>query len=78
MGVLTALLGGLSIVLGIPALRGNLIAATAVYAAVLLIGSRMLAGFFGGYYGDRIGYQRARSVLRERWATWVEEREGAE
>ncbi len=76
VGVLTAVMGGLLIVLGVPALRENLIAATVVYATVLLVGSRMLAGFFGGYYGDRIGYERARSALREQWAAWVEERDG--
>ena len=76
LGVLIALVGGLLIVLGIPALRESLIAATLAYALILLVGSRVLAGLLGGHYGDRIGYERARTALRARWAAWVEERGG--
>lgn len=75
-GLIIAVLGGLALVLGVPFLRANLIWATVVYAAVLLIGGRGLAGWLGGYYGDRIGYERARRALRERWAEWVVERDG--
>ena len=35
----------------------------------------MLAGVLGGYYGDRIAYERARGRLREEWAEWVAERD---
>ncbi len=76
LGVAIAVLGGLAVVLSIPALRDHLLPATIVYAALLLVGSRMLAGFLGGYYGDRIGYDRARRTLRESWASWLAEREG--
>jgi hypothetical protein len=66
---------GLGIVLGIPYLRQNhLIAATIVYTAILLVGGRTLAGVLGGYYGDHIAYDRARTRLRARWADWVRER----
>ena len=43
--------------LGIPYLRGNLIAATIAYVIILLVGGRVLAGVLGGYYGDRIGFE---------------------
>jgi len=76
LGVAIAVLGGLAVVLSVPALRDHLLPATVVYAAVLLVGSRMLAGLLGGYFGDRIGYERARRALRESWAGWLEEREG--
>lgn len=75
IGVLIAVLGGLAVVLGIPVLRGNLIAATIVYALILLIGSRVGAGILGGYYGDRIGFERARHTLRAQWALWLKQRE---
>ena len=78
VGVLIAVLGGLAVVLGVPMLRENLLPATIVYALLLLVGSRMLAGFLGGYYGDRIGYERARTRTRESWAEWVAEREQRE
>ncbi|MSQ42145.1 MAG: zinc ribbon domain-containing protein [Dehalococcoidia bacterium] len=75
LGVLTAVVGGLVVVLGIPALRDSLIAATIVYGLILLVGSRVLAGVLGGYYGDRIGFERARARLREQWAAWLAARE---
>lgn len=67
LGVLIAVVGGLGVVLGIPYLRDHLLPATIVYAFILLIGVRGLAGFLGGYYGDRIGYERAR---RNTVASW--------
>jgi hypothetical protein len=76
LGLTIAVVGGLALVLGVPFLRSNLIWATVVYALVLVIGGRALAGILGGYYGDRIAYERARGALRERWAEWVVEREG--
>ena len=75
LGVLLTVVGGLAVVLGIPTLRGNLLVATIVYAAILLVGSRGLAAILGGYYGDRIGYERARRTLRADWAQWVGERD---
>ncbi|MEE8337385.1 MAG: hypothetical protein V3R95_04940 [Dehalococcoidia bacterium] len=77
LGLVVAVLGGLAVVLGIPYLRERLLAATIVYGVILLIGSRGFAGVLGGYYGDRIGYERARRTLLADWATWVEERAGA-
>ena len=77
IGLIIAVLAGLALVLGIPYLRGNLIAATIAYVIILLVGGRVLAGVLGGYYGDRIGFEHARSKLRERWAAWVEERDAA-
>ena len=58
-GLIIAVLAGLALVLGIPYLRGNLIAATIAYVIILLVGGRVLAGVLGGYYGDRIGFERA-------------------
>lgn len=75
LGLIVAVLGGLALVLGVPFLREHLIWATVVYAVVLLIGGRGLAGFLGGYYGDRIGYARARRTLRAQWAEWVARRD---
>jgi hypothetical protein len=77
LGLVIAVFAGLGIVLGIPYLRERLLAATIVYAIILLIGSRGLAGLLGGYYGDRIGFERARRRLIEDWSEWVDEREGA-
>ena len=67
LGVLIAVIGGLGVVLGIPYLRDHLLPATIVYAIILLIGVRGLAGFLGGYYGDRIGYERARRATVASW-----------
>ena len=77
-GVVLAVLGGLAVVLGVPYLREHLLAAAIVYALILLIGSRMAAGFLGGYYGDRIGFERARARLLERWTQWLSERDALE
>ncbi len=75
LGLTLAVVGGLVLVLGVPYLRAHLIWATIVYAAVLIVGGRVLAGVLGGYYGDRIAYDRARGRLREEWAEWVLERD---
>lgn len=77
LGLIVAAVVGLAVVLGIPYLRDNLLPATIVYGLLLIVGSRMLAGFFGGYWGDRIGYERGRATLRASWAAWVGEREGS-
>ena len=78
LGLLIAVLGGLAIVLGIPALRDNLIAAFVVYALILLIGGRGLAGVLGGHYGDRIGFERARRNTVTTWEQIVAQREAGE
>ena len=74
LGLVVAAVAGLAVVLGIPYLRDNLLPATIVYGLLLVVGSRMLAGFFGGYWGDRIGYERGRAALRASWGEWLEER----
>ncbi len=74
LGVLIAVIGGLGVVLGIPYLRDHLLPATIVYALILLVGVRGLAGFFGGYYGDRIGYERARRATVASWKEFEEKR----
>jgi hypothetical protein len=76
LGLLIAVIGGIALVLSIPFFRANLIWATVLYALILLVGGRMLAGFLGGYFGDRWGYERARARTREAWAEWVRERDG--
>lgn len=73
-GFIIVIIVGLGIVLGIPYLRAHLLPATIVYGLFLLIGGRTLAGVLGGYYGDHIAYDRARTRLRQRWADWVEQR----
>ena len=73
-GLIIVILLGLVIVLGIPYLRQHLLPATVVYGLFLLFGGRTLAGVLGGYYGDRIAFNRARNRLRQRWAEWAEQR----
>ncbi len=73
-GFIIVIIVGLGIVLGIPYLRAHLLPATIVYGLFLLIGGRTLAGVLGGYYGDHVAYDRARTRLRRRWAEWVEQR----
>jgi hypothetical protein len=75
LGLTIAVVVGLVVVLALPFFRDNLIAATVLYAVILLVGGRSLAGVLGGYYGDRIAFGRARTRLRARWAEWVVERE---
>ncbi len=70
LGVIIAVLGGLAVVLGVPYLRDHLLAATIVYSIILLIGVRGLAGFLGGYFGDRIGYERARARTVVSWRSF--------
>ena len=77
-GLAIALVGGLLIVLGIPAVRGNLIWATILYGLILLVGGRVLAAILGGYYGDRVAYAKARNTLRNSWAGFVEARDEPE
>ena len=77
LGLAIALVGGLGFVLWVPWLRNNLIAATIAYAFILLVGGRVLAAILGGYYGDRLAYERARKRLRGQWADWVRQRDGA-
>jgi len=75
LGLIVAAVAGLGVVLGIPYLADNLLPATIVYGLLLVVGARMLAGLFGGYWGDRIGYERGREALRASWGAWLEERE---
>ncbi len=75
LGLLTATIAGLVFVLAMPVLKDSLIWATLVYGIILLVGGRMLAGFLGGYYGDRIGYEKARARTRASWDAWVAERD---
>ncbi len=75
LGVLIAVVAGLGVVLGIPYLRDNLLPATIAYAVILLIGVRGLAGFLGGYYGDRIGYERARKHTIASWKAFEANRD---
>ncbi|MDA0365147.1 MAG: zinc ribbon domain-containing protein, partial [Chloroflexi bacterium] len=76
LGLVIAVVGGIALVLSIPFFRANLIWATLLYGLILLVGGRMLAGFLGGYFGDRWGYERARARTRDAWAEWLRERDG--
>ncbi|MEX1022650.1 MAG: zinc ribbon domain-containing protein [Dehalococcoidia bacterium] len=76
IGLLIAVVGGILFVLTVPFLKERLLYATIVYASILLIGGRALAGVLGGYVGDRVGFERARAGTRARWTRWVAEREG--
>ena len=71
LGLGLAIAGGLALVLGLPPLRDNLIAATISYVLFLFIGGRALAGILGGGIGDRRGYEKARARLRADWAAWL-------
>ena len=75
LGVLIAVVSGLAIVLGIPLFRNSLIWATVFYGTYLLVGSRVLPALLGGYFGDRMGFERARAETRLAWAEWVAERD---
>ena len=44
---------------------------------VFLVGSRLLAGLFGGIIGDEVGFRYASRKLAEEWAAHVTERESA-
>lgn len=74
LGLLIATVGGIVLVLTVPVLKDRLLYATIVYGVILLIGGRILAGVLGGYYGDRIGYARARERTRAFWDRWQSER----
>ena len=71
LGMTIAIVAGLVVVLSVPYLRAHLLAATIVYTIILVIGGRTLAGVLGGYYGDRLAFERARRRLREDWSEWV-------
>lgn len=75
IGLLIAVVGGIALVLVVPFFRDRLIYATIVYAVILLIGGRGLAAVLGGYYGDRIGFERARAKTRATWDGLLEARE---
>ena len=74
LGVLLAVISGLAVVLGVPFFRNSILWATVFYAPYLLIGSRVFAAILGGYYGDRLGYEKARAQTRASWAEWLAER----
>ena len=42
--------------------------------AALFVLARVLPGLLGGYWGDRLGYERARLKTREAWEQWAAER----
>ncbi|MDA0301400.1 MAG: zinc ribbon domain-containing protein [Chloroflexi bacterium] len=75
LGILIAAVTGIAIVLWLPFFRDRLIWATVFYGTYLLIGSRVLPAILGGYYGDRMGFEKARAKTREAWAEWVAERD---
>lgn len=75
LGLLIATVGGVAFVLVTPILKDSLLWATLVYGIILLVGGRMLAGFLGGYYGDRLGYAKGRAHTRAAWEHWVVERD---
>ncbi|MFA7248698.1 MAG: zinc ribbon domain-containing protein [Dehalococcoidia bacterium] len=75
LGLLLAVISGLAIVLGVPFFRSSLLWATLFYAPYLLIGSRVFAAILGGYYGDRIGYEKARARTRAAWTEWEQQRD---
>ena len=77
LGLLIAVISGLAIVLGVPFFRNSLLWAFLFYAPYLLLFSRAFAAILGGYYGDRIGYAKARIETRAAWAEWVAERDEA-
>ena len=77
LGLLIAVVGGIVFVLTVPVLKDRLIYATIAYGVILLIGGRGLAAVLGGYYGDRIGYERARAKTRAAWEQIVAERDAA-
>jgi hypothetical protein len=46
-----------------------------VATLVFLVGSRVLAGLFGGFIGDEVGFRNANKHLAEDWAQHVTQRE---
>ena len=75
LGIIIAATTGLAIVLGVPLFRDSLIWATLFYGMYLLVMSRVLPAILGGYFGDRMGYEKARAKTREAWAEWVAKRD---
>lgn len=75
LGLVIAAVTGISIVLWVPFFRDSLIWATVFYGVYLLVTMRVLPAILGGYYGDRIGFEKAREKTREAWAEWVAERD---
>ena len=47
-------------------------------SAIFLVGSRLLAGLFGGVIGDEIGFRYANKRLSEDWATHLRQREAGD
>ncbi|GMU40509.1 MAG: hypothetical protein AMXMBFR23_13750 [Chloroflexota bacterium] len=75
LGLLIAMVGGIALVLAVPFFKDRLIYATIAYGLILLVGGRVLAGVLGGYYGDRIGFERARRQTVAAWERWLVERD---
>ena len=70
LGVLIAVVGGIAFVLATPIFDDRLIYATVAYGLILLVGSRVLAGFLGGYFGDQIGYSKGRAQTIKAWDSY--------
>ena len=70
LGVLIAVVGGIAFVLATPIFDDRLIYATVAYGLILLVGSRVLAGFLGGYFGDKIGYSKGRAQTIKAWDSY--------
>jgi len=77
IGLLIAVIGGLVFVLTVPVLKERLLYATIVYAVILLVGGRSLAGVLGGYVGDRVGFEKARAKTRASWEALVASRDAS-
>lgn len=75
LGLLIAMFLPLTLILGIPEVKDNLILGTAVYAPLLLIGMRVFPAILGGYFGDRKGFAAARTKTRAAWERWLTERD---
>ncbi len=43
---------------------------------IFMVGSRLLAGLFGGIIGDEIGFRQGRKKLAEEWQAFVARRDG--
>lgn len=75
IGVLIAMVLPLVAVLGIPTLKDSLILGTLVYAPLLFVGMRVFPAILGGYWGDRKGFEAARTRTRAAWEQWVAQRD---
>jgi hypothetical protein len=49
-----------------------------IATAIFLLGSRLLAGLFGGIIGDEIGFKYGRKKLAEDWNAFVAQRDSAQ